>query len=434
MTLRALHPGRLGLRACTILFTVGGALAACAHPVRVAAPALPPNAEPADPLDWTGAEAMNTEFYMGSRDEEAAQFLRFANEMRDIQAKQAKDHAQPIERGFHAKAHGCLWGQLVPRQARDPRTQFGIFSEPSVSRPVWVRFSNGVGWSQDDRDNDARGMAVKVMGVAGKKYAPDEDQTQDFLMTNAPTPVGKNADEFMTFAHANASGLFPSLLFLVAHPRSAAPALLRTSAIASTVTEQYWSGGAYHLGAHQAIKYTAKPCDGSASRAPRHDNPDYLRTDLIDAAKGGVCYTLYAQFQVDPDRTPIENAAKEWAEDVAPLVPMADIMLPAQAIDTPRERAFCDSLSFSPWHAVAAHKPMGHINRARRFVYGASRVYRQGAHEPKGFEGFDAPASATAAATAIAPAAGPSTATQPPPPGAPYGTGSASGAGAASGQ
>jgi catalase len=256
---------------------------------------------------------------------------------------------------------------------------------------VWVRYSNGVGWSQSDKDNDARGMAVKLMGVPGAKYDVDEQATQDFLMTNAPTPVGKNAEEFMAFAHANANGLFPSLLFLIGHPVTAAPALLRTGPIQSAVTEQYWSGGAYHLGAHQAIKYTAKPCDGSPSRSLLRDIPDYLRRDLEAAAKGGLCYTLYVQFQVDPVETPIEDASKEWTESTSPLVRVADITMPPQDTGSPEEAKLCDSLSFNPWHSIAAHKPMGHINRARRFVYGASRVYRHGGHEPTGFEGFDVP-------------------------------------------
>ena len=35
---------------------------------------------------------------------------------------------------------------------------------------------------------------------------------------------------------------------------------------------------------------------------------------------------------------------------------------------------------------------MGHINRARKFVYDASRAGRSGGYEPTGFEGFDAKA------------------------------------------
>src|SRR5580704_9179571 len=140
---------------------------ACSHPERVSAPTVAPDAEPAEPLDWSGQEAMNTEFYIGTRDEEAAEFQRFAREINEIQEKQSKDHSQPIQRGFHAKAHGCLFGHMDLLPERDPRTRFGIFAERFASHPVWVRFSNGVGWSQADNKNDARGMAVKAMNIEG---------------------------------------------------------------------------------------------------------------------------------------------------------------------------------------------------------------------------------------------------------------------------
>jgi hypothetical protein len=363
--------------------------AACVHAPVPAVPNLSPDSEPALPLDWTGEEAMNTEFFMGTHAEELAQFEAFSKEIRDIQIKQARDHEQPVQRGFHAKAHGCLWGHLDPLPERDPRTRFGIFADPATSRPVWVRFSNGVGWKQEDGKLDARGMAVKVMNVPGKKYAPDEEQTQDFLMTNTPTPVGKDGEQFMRFARANASGTFPSLLFMASHLRSGAPALLRTSAIASSVTEQYWSGSAYHLGAHQAVKFTARPCNGSPSRTASREGADYLRDDIVWAARGGACYTFYVQLQVDPDQTPIEDAAKNWTPEVSPLVPVANIVFPPQELQTPRQDELCRSLAFDPWHSIPAHKPMGHINRARRYVYAASRMFRQGGHEPTGFEGFD---------------------------------------------
>jgi hypothetical protein len=59
--------------------------------------------------------------------------------------------------------------------------------------------------------------------------------------------------------------------------------------------------------------------------------------------------------------------------------------MPPQTID-PKNTPACDQLSFSPWHSIPAHKPMGHINRARRFVYDASRAHRAGGGEPKGIE------------------------------------------------
>jgi hypothetical protein len=363
--------------------------AGCAHAPardeaqRRALAAIDPASEPAPPREpgkeWH--EELNTEFYLGSRDEEQARFAQFVAQINGLQERASKQRGQPIQRGFHAKAHGCLRGELRLRPDRDPRTRFGVFAADRPW-PLWARFSNGVGWQQGDKELDARGLALKLMGVPGKKYSDDEKLTQDFLMTNSPTPVGRNAEEFMRFAHANAKGRAAGVGFLLSHPISAGPALLRTNPIDSMVTVQYWSGGAYHLGAHQTVKFTAKPCADTKPRKPSRKSPAYLRTDLSAAARDGVCMTLYVQFQADSERTPIENASKEWKESIAPLVPVGDVVLPPQSIDGPEAEQFCRDLSFNPWHSIAAHKPMGHINRARYYVYAASRAFRHGGGEP----------------------------------------------------
>lgn len=76
---------------------------------------------------------------------------------------------------------------------------------------------------------------------------------------------------------------------------------------------------------------------------------------------------------------------------MAPPLRVARITMPPQSLEDGRRDAFCESLSYNPWHGLVAHQPMGHINRARRFVYDASRAGRHGGHEPSGYEGFDAP-------------------------------------------
>lgn len=392
-------------------------LAGCGGPPSVPTPpavaGLAPGDRPAPPQDppVPGAESMNTEYSLGSAAQETAMFRRFAEQIRRIQAKQTSSREQPVQRGFHAKSHGCAYGTFELSPERDARTKFGIFAEGQGPWPVWARFSNGVGWQQEDSALDARGLALKVMGVPGPKLMADEQGTQDFLMTNSPTPVGANAVEFMEFAHANAKGTLPGLGFAAGHLSTGAPALMRTQPIPSMVTAQYWSGGAFHLGAHQAVKFTAKPCAGTPERLPDDADPDYLRADLAAAAKTGMCFQFYVQFQADSVRTPIENAAREWTEEDAPLVPVGRVVFPAQDTTDAKRVAFCRELSFNPWHGVAAHQPMGHINRARRFVYDASRDRRAGGHEPKDYEGFDvpalpepaAPASAAAPESAVAP-------------------------------
>ena len=47
-----------------------------------------------------------------------------------------------------------------------------------------------------------------------------------------------------------------------------------------------------------------------------------------------------------------------------------------------------DEIAFDPWHAIAAHRPLGALNRARKVVLAASRQFRGGfnrcpIHEPK---------------------------------------------------
>ncbi len=412
------------MRAPFRLLCLGAVLVGCSG-ITVVAPRaelrrVAPDDVPLPPFEPVaeGAESMNSEYCLESCAAEKARFAEFAKQIQELQKLQSGNRGQSVQRGFHGKAHGCLYGTVEPLPDRDPRSKFGVFAEGKGPYKAWIRFSNGVGWTQPDDELDARGMAVKLMGVEGARPfvatrdgGPDatgarpfvatrdgghpvgeETQTQDFLMTNSPTPVGRNAEEFMKFAFANERGRLSGYWFAATHIRTGAPALMRTDPIDSAANAQYWAGGAFHLGAHQAVKYTAKPCEGSVPRpkGPRTD-PDYLRKDLNAAAKAGLCFTFYAQFQADPKTTPIEHASREWPEDVAPPVPIATIRMPAQDLADPARDAFCEKLSYSPWHGIYAHQPMGHINRARRYVYEASRQGRAGGFEPHGYEGFDAP-------------------------------------------
>ena len=372
-------------------------IAACSGIKVVPAPDRPapsPDDDPAPPVEpvETGSESMNTEYCRVSCAEEQARFVEFGKQIQQLQELQTRKREQPVQRGFHAKAHGCLYATVEPLPNRDARTRFGVWAEGRGPYNAWVRFSNGVGWRLADDTLDARGMAVKLMGVDGPRLNEDEKQTQDFLMTNSPTPVGRDAEEFMKFAFANEKGTLGGLGFLLGHPNTAGTALTSTGAINSMVTAQYWSGAAYHLGAHQAVKFTAKACDGQQEREKLdRDDPDYLKKDLVAAAKEGLCFTMFVQLQVDPATTPIEHASYQWKEDVSPLIPVATIKMPPQAIDKPGQTEFCDSFSYSPWHGIKAHQPMGHINRARRAVYDSSRQHRDGGVEPTDFQGFDQP-------------------------------------------
>ncbi len=372
------RPGRVFFPALLLMAACAGGASPPPSAPPGAAAAIDPLAEPLPPQTPTDDRAaMNTEYFLGTEAEETAQFAAFAERIQAIQKQAAREHGQPVQRGFHAKSHACLRGHLELFPDRDPRTRFGVFDDASGRREVSVRFSNGVGWRQADDELDARGIAIKVLGVPGPKYLSDEADTQDFLMTNSPVPVGRDAVEFMKFAQANTDGRLAGLFFLIGHAPTAAQALSRTTPVSSMVTERFWSGGAFHLGAHQAVKLATRPCDLHLVREPKRDSDDYLRADLVAAAKDGVCMTLYAQLQVDPERTPVENASKIWEEKDSPLVRIGRVVMPPQTVE-PGATPACDQLAFSPWHSLPAHKPMGHTNRARRYVYAASHALRAG--------------------------------------------------------
>jgi hypothetical protein len=71
----------------------------------------------------------------------------------------------------------------------------------------------------------------------------------------------------------------------------------------------------------------------------------------------------------------------EWDESESPFRKVATVRIFAQDLDSPEMRAFrasCETLSFSPWHALAVHKPLGGINRLRRVAYEQSVRHRLG--------------------------------------------------------
>ncbi len=74
---------------------------------------------------------------------------------------------------------------------------------------------------------------------------------------------------------------------------------------------------------------------------------------------------------------PIEDASVQWPEDQSPYVSVARILIPAQdAWSADRVSLVEERMSFNPWHALAAHRPLGAMNRVRRTVYEHAAQFR----------------------------------------------------------
>jgi hypothetical protein len=75
--------------------------------------------------------------------------------------------------------------------------------------------------------------------------------------------------------------------------------------------------------------------------------------------------------------TPIEDASKEWPEDKSSYQSVATLTVPPQESYSNARQIFVDEqLSFSPWHALAAHQPLGGIMRSRRMAYEEEQQFR----------------------------------------------------------
>src|ERR1043165_5105083 len=98
--------------------------------------------------------------------DEDARFGRLAEQLRELQRRQSRRGG--AGRALHRKGHGGVVATFevlgdLPAPARQ-----GLFAKPGQYR-AYVRFSNGASARQPDHRGDVRGVAIKVLGVAGKK-------------------------------------------------------------------------------------------------------------------------------------------------------------------------------------------------------------------------------------------------------------------------
>jgi hypothetical protein len=74
---------------------------------------------------------------------------------------------------------------------------------------------------------------------------------------------------------------------------------------------------------------------------------------------------------------PVEDATAMWDESKSPYIPVARIeALPQESWSDEAATSIDRTLTFNPWHGLAAHRPLGSIMRARKVAYPASARFR----------------------------------------------------------
>ena len=329
---------------------------------------------------------------------EPARLERHAEDLLALQRRRAG--GRKALRGLHAKGNAGLEAELTVLPDLPEQLRVGLFAAPATYRS-YVRFSNGSGLIQDDKKGDIRGVALKVVGVDGKKIIPgmEDAKTQDFLLIRSPATPFRNADDFVGFVLAAESRalLLPRAVKLFGFGGTLR--LLRRLAqglgapTMSLATTRYYSALPIRYGAF-AAKYALRP-HGAATPAgdAKKGSADHLGEELAAALRQGpVTYDFQVQLYTDEARTPIEDASVEWREEDSPFATVARLTLLKQDISSARGRRVAElveGFSFDPWHALTELRPIGNMMRARNSAYRLSTKERAAAPEPDGTESIE---------------------------------------------
>ena len=323
-----------------------------------------------------------------------------------IQGITFKDYGRAV-RGVHAKSHGLLTGRLEVLPGLDPALAQGAFAEARTYEAV-LRFSTNPGDILDDSVSTPRGLALKLVGVAGERLPGAAGTTQDFVMANAPAFTAPDDAAFLKSLKLLAATTDTPQVFKKAFSAvlrgvetvlesvgTKSPTLISLGGHPEThiLGETFYSQVPLRWGDYVAKVALApvSPELTALTGAPLNVNgrPNGLREAVSDffAGSEGV-WELRAQLRTDADSMPVEDASVPWPEDRSPYVAVARLTVPPQvAWSEEKVRAIDEGLAFSPWHGLAAHRPLGAIMRARRAAYPASagfRAERNGCpiHEP----------------------------------------------------
>ncbi len=288
-----------------------------------------------------------------------------------LKAKIIEDNQSGImRRDAHPKMHGVVKAEFTVEPNLPESMRVGIFSEAKTYQ-AWIRFSNQSGTISPDIDRDIRGMAIKLMGVPGKKLQENEEDelTQDFILISTNVFVTKDVEEFNGLIKVLTGSILSKIRFFSTHWRVIGNLLKSMKKFANPLQIRYFSTTPYLWG-EQAVKYSTIPHITAADEIPANPDDNFLRTAMIQQLEqGDVNFDFSVQLQTNAESMPIEDPGKEWREEESPFHKVATIRILQQSFDHRQQNEFGENLSFSPWHSLPEHRPLGGINRARRVIY-----------------------------------------------------------------
>lgn len=308
---------------------------------------------------------------------EAARHQAFAALLTSIQAKRSAKYGDG--RALHRKGLLALPARLSVFPNLPDYCRHGLFAQPAEFE-ARVRLSNGGMDIQSNGKPDIRGFAISVLGVNGPGALGGSTNRQDFLLINQDSFSSPTSEEFMTLVEAASRGQ-ASILISLLRKFGISGGLSRLRKLAGALAKPFqgFAGERFNSVAPIccgpfAVRVLLDP---SAPRSKGQAHPvDDMRGRL---SEGPIAYDLKLQFFVDETTTPIEDPTVVWPEARTPIVAVARLTVLPE-LDTPDQRAAfaseVEKASFDPWAALADHRPLGEIMRARKVAYFASQQAR----------------------------------------------------------
>lgn len=295
-----------------------------------------------------------------------------------MQAMMAHEWAgTTMRRDAHTKMHGLMKAEFTVERDLPPELRVGLFAQPATYR-AWVRFSNSVNVIKGDDARDIRGMAIKLMGVPGRKLLPgqEDETTQDFIVISTDQFPIQDAAGFDALAAAFIGDIIDKVVYFTTHLGVTWRLLKSFRKFPNLLQIRYFSCVPYAFGSAQ-VKYCATPHAAQPDSMPFAPPENYLRQRaLAQLSQGDAKFDFCVQFRTDPEEMPTEDPTVVWEEEESPFRKVATLRILPQDFDTDAQNAVGENLSFSPWHCLPAHMPLGGLNRVRRVIYEALSNYR----------------------------------------------------------
>jgi len=292
--------------------------------------------------------------------------------------------ARVMKRDAHPKHHGCTKASISINNAFLPQDlRVGLFEKNKTYESV-IRFSNG---SPDpkkpDKEGDARGMAVKIMGVPYKSYLEaigheEGDRVHDLVFMNSPNFFNNDTKSYVSLVKAAMGNPLRLAWFAITHPRAVGVLLkLNGMKVANPLDIDYHSALPYKLGP-KSMRMAFKSCKVGKDEMPKKPMPNFLGERLAEyLAKEEGCFEFYVQPNEDLAKNPVEEPMQLWDEKKSPLIYVGKLTVDRQSgVRSEARQTLCENITFNPWRAPLSNRPLGAMNRVRLEVYVEQSQFR----------------------------------------------------------